>query len=167
MKKIFVFLLSFALLTPIFFGPAAEARASINKPAANQSTQSKIPIIKTMPTDDGWLGNIDNGLQLAQQQNKKIILFYALYLHGQYGMTQGYAATYYVEQPEFKNAVKDKYILVYYTQHTADQTLKSKYNIDENSQMDMLILDSSGNELAREQKAVSVQHLVDFVNSVQ
>jgi hypothetical protein len=126
------------------------------------------PILQYLPSEDGWLTNIDEGLQLAQNENKKVILLFALAFRNNHGMTKGYAASYYVEQPQFKAAVKDKYILVYYWQNTITPELKTKYNITQHWQMDMIILDPNGKELAREQNPGSdVHYLINFVNSVQ
>lgn len=126
------------------------------------------PIITYLPTEDGWLGNINEGLQLAKQQNKKIILLYALSFRNNHGMTKGYLATYYVEQPQFKNAIKDKYIPVYYWQNTITSDIKAKYNIMSNSQMDMILLNQDGKEIAREQsQGADVNYLVNFVNSIK
>jgi hypothetical protein len=126
------------------------------------------PILKYLPSEDGWLTDIDEGLKLAQKENKKVILLFALVFRNNHGMTKGYLATHYVEQPQFKEAVKDKYILVYYWQDTITPELKTKYNISRSWQMDMLILDQNGKELAREQKpGPDVNYLINFVNSVQ
>lgn len=126
------------------------------------------PILDHMPSDEGWLADIDEGLKLAGKEDKKVLLLYALSFRNNHGLTKGYMATYRVEQPEFREAVKDKYILVYYWQETATPELRSRYKIADNSQMDMIILDKQGRELAREKSpGPDVDYLVDFVNSVK
>jgi hypothetical protein len=173
-KKILVL----AVVTIIILGLTAPATFAGRQRQQQESLSStitlpsgkviKAPTLKYSPSEDGWLTDINEGLKLAQQENKKVILLFTLVFKNNHGMTKGYLASYYVEQPQFKEAVKDKYILVYYYQDTITPELRTKYNITRYWQMDMIILDPTGKELTREQKpGPDVNYLINFVNSVQ
>lgn len=127
-----------------------------------------IPILEHLPSDEGWLTNLDEGMALAKKEDKKMIMLFAFVYRDKKGISRGYRASLDVEQPEFRETIKDKYVLVYYTERTVPQEIRDKFNIPSDSQIDMIIFDKDGKILARERKIGPDYHyLLDFVNSVQ
>jgi len=180
MKKIFV--LAAVVIISVFAAQSASARGQAGQQAASQTetppqnTAIKlpngnviyIPILEYLPSEDGWMTNLDDGFKSAKQENKKMIMLFAFVYRDKKGISKGYRASLDVEQPEFKKTIKDKYVLVYYTERTVPQEVRTLFNIPTDSQIDMIIFDNNGKILARERKIGPDYHyLLDFVNSVK